>query len=431
MNYQAIYQQKKASIDQVLNLIESGDRVAVASSVMEPAGILGRLHTIADRVRDVHVYMGVSFQDHEFIGNPQYRDSFVTESSFYSALMRKKHEHRCISHTPGNMHDISRRRNDKRPPRIFFGCATPMDEHGYLRLSLSLQTEPPFIEAADLIVLEVLPDMPVVGGETEIHISDVDYVVEVNRPVPQLARRGVTAEEQEIGRYVASLVNDGDTIQLGIGGVPDAVAQAFRGKRDLGIHTEMLTNSVVDLVEGGIVTNKKKTLHRGKTVTTFIAGDDRLYRYVHNNPSVVVLRGDYVTDPAVVAQNDNMVSINTTLQVDLTGQICSESIGTRQFSGTGGQSDTAQGATNSKYGRSIIALTSTAKNHTVSKIQAVLSPGAVVSLSRNNIDYIVTEYGIAAMRGRSIAERVEALISVAHPDFRAQLRKDAERYQLW
>ena len=193
----------------------------------------------------------------------------------------------------------------------------------------------------------------------------------------------------------------------------------------------MITSCIADLVECGVITNKKKTLYNGKIVGTFAFGDQKLYDMLDNNPSIMILSGSYVNDPFVVAQNDNMVSINTAIQVDLTGQICSESIGTRQYSGSGGQNDTAEGAIHSKNGRSIIALKSTVKDESVSTIQAILTPGSVVTLSRNNVDYIVTEYGIAALRGRSVVERVESLISIAHPKFREELRNQVEQYMLW
>jgi len=269
--------------------------------------------------------------------------------------------------------------------------------------------------------------VPMVYGDNEIYSSQVEYLNELKRPLPQIDKMPITDVERKIGEYVASLVRDGDTIQLGIGSIPDAIAEAFKDKRDLGIHTEMITNSMVDLVEWGVVTGRKKTLHRGKIVGTFALGNQRLYDFLNHNPSVLMLPGDYVNDPRVIAQNDNMVAINTAIAVDLTGQVAAESIGYRQYSGTGGQNDMVLGATHSRGGRSIIALRSTAKNDTISKIQTFLPEGSVVSVSRNSVDYVVTEYGIAFLKSQSLRQRALNLINIAHPKFREQLRREAEK----
>jgi acyl-CoA hydrolase len=305
-----------------------------------------------------------------------------------------------------------------------------MDTHGYFKCSLCQIIEHKMAEICDLIILEVNPNMPEVGGDTFIHISQIDHLVEVDTPVPQLPKSAIGSVEETIGKYIAELVNDGDTIQLGIGSIPDAAALAFKSKKDLGVHTEMIGNSIADLVEAGTITGKKKSLHRGKIIGTFALGDKKLYDFMNNNPGVEILRGSYVNDPFVIAKNDNMVSINSCISVDLTGQINAESIGSRQYSGTGGASDTAYGAIHAKNGRSIIAVKSTVKKGTASSIVPVLAPGAIVSIQRNNIDYVVTEYGIAPLRGRSIKERVNNLIAVAHPDFRQELKAGAEQYWL-
>ena len=306
-----------------------------------------------------------------------------------------------------------------------------MDKHGYFQIPLCLIHEREFLDHADRIIVQVNPNLPRVYGDTEFHIRDVDCVVEAATPLPYLPESQPSELETTIGQYVASLIRDGDTIQLGIGGIPDAAAFALMDKHDLGIHSEMLTNTMVDLVEAGVITGRKKSLHPGKIVGTFAYGTQRLYDMLDQNPSVRMLRGSYVNDPAVVAQNDNFVSVNSCLSVDLTGQICSESIGSRQYSGSGGQVDMAVGAAHSKGGRSIIAVASTKKGGTVSSITAQLAAGSVVTLNRNEVDCVVTEYGIAYLKGRSVRERVENLIAVAHPDFRADLRKQANDLYLW
>ncbi len=299
-----------------------------------------------------------------------------------------------------------------------------MDKHGYMRSSLTNMYERHYFDNADKIILEVNPNLPWIEGNSEIHISKVDRLVEVNTPIPTIGQATLTEEDISIGNYIGELINDGDTIQLGIGGIPDAIALALKDKKDLGIHTEMINSGMAKLMKEGVITNERKTFLKGKTVGAFAFGDQELYDNLDRNPSILILDSHFTNDLSIIARNDNMVSINTSLQVDLTGQVCSESIGTRHYSGTGGQTETAIGANLSKNGRSIIALKSTAKAGTISSITPVLSPGAIVTLSRNSVDYVVTEYGVAPMKGRSIRDRVSNLISIAHPNFREELRKE-------
>ncbi|MCR4442450.1 MAG: acetyl-CoA hydrolase/transferase C-terminal domain-containing protein [Peptococcaceae bacterium] len=429
--FQQMYNSKKITVEQALGLIRSGDEIVAGFCGLEPMAVLSRLHTIKDRVEDVTVWFSLGMGKYEFFTNPELKNHFHTKSWFYSGGIRSAHSLGTVSYQPGHLHNAMTRKLQVSCPRVFIGTATPMDRHGYVKVSLSVLYEKEFIEKADLVIMEINPRLPNVGGDTEIHIRDIDYVIEVDRPIPELPPSEVTEVERTIGAYVASLVNDGDTIQLGIGAIPNAVAQPFMDKHDLGVHTEMITTSMADLAEAGVITGRKKTLHRGKIVGTFALGSQKLYDFLDENPSVILMRGPYVNDPYVIAQNDNMVSINTALQVDLTGQVCSESIGTQHYSGTGGQTDTAVGAIHAKNGRSIIAVYSTAKGGTISTIQPWLSPGAAVTLQRNNVDYVVTEYGIACLKARTIRERVENLIAVAHPDFRAELRETAFKHEIW
>jgi acyl-CoA hydrolase len=266
-----------------------------------------------------------------------------------------------------------------------------------------------------------------------VHVSDIDYMVEVDYDVPVLPDTEPNEKDLAIGQHIANYIHDGDTIQLGIGAIPNAVAHALKDKKDLGVHTEMLTTGFMKLYQQGVITNKKKTLHPGKMVAAFALGTKELYDFIDDNPGILLLDGNYVNDPSVIAKNDNQVSINTTLQVDLAGQCASESIGSTQYSGTGGQTDTATGAQKAKGGRSFIALYSTAMVRTktgerveTSKIVPQLLQGAYVSLSRNDVDHIVTEYGVAELRGTSVAERARRLIAVAHPKFRDELTEQAK-----
>lgn len=421
------YRRKVASVDEILNTLKSGDEIVAALGASEPMEILGKLHNIKDKIDNITIWCTLSTQNYKFFSELGMKDVFTTKSWFYSAPIRVGHKLGNISYQPGHLHNITNRKLDIGIPNVIIGTVSPLDKHGYVKSSLSVLYEKEFMEKADLVIMEVNPNFPEVHGDTQIHISEIDYFVETNRPVPELPRDILSEKDKTIGEYVASLVNDGDTIQLGIGRIPDAVAQAFMNKSDLGVHTEMITSSMADLAKAGVITGKKKNLHQGKIVGTFAFGDKELYEFLDNNPSIALLRGSYVNNPYIISQNDNMVSINTALQVDLTGQVCSESIGIMQYSGTGGQSDTAIGAIHSKNGCSIIALYSTVKDDTISTIQPYLTPGAAVTLHRNDVDYIITEYGIAPMKGRTVRERVDNLIGIAHPDYRKKLREDASK----
>lgn len=429
--YQEKYNSKKITVDEALMFIKPGDEIVSGFCGLEPMSILSKLHTIKDKVQDVKVWYSLGMGNYEFFNKPEMKESFITNSWFFSTGVRNAHSLGTVSFQPVHLHNGFLRKIQVKPPNIFIGTVTPMDRHGYVKTSLSCLYEKAFVETADLVIMEVNPRLPNVGGDTEVPIDDIDYIVEVDRPFPVLPVAEITDTDKVIGEYVTSLVNDGDTIQLGIGGIPNAVALAFNKKQELGIHTEMITSSMADLAEAGVITGRKKNLHKGKMIGTFALGTQKLYDFLDNNPSVQLLRGEYVNDPFVIARNDNMVSINTGLQVDLTGQICSEAIGLKTWSGTGGQNDTAEGAIHAKNGRSIIALYATARNGTISTIQPWLTPGSPVTLSRNNIDYIVTEYGIAPMKARTIRERVDNLIAIAHPDFRRGLREAAFKHEIW
>ena len=315
---------------------------------------------------------------------------------------------------------------------------SPMDSHGYFSLSVSAIYERDLIDQGALVLLEVNPNFPRTFGDTQVHISEVDALVESDRPIPTKSLVPYTEVDKKIGAFVASLVEDGSTIQLGIGNIPNAVANELRSKRHLGIHTEMFTETMVDLIECGAVDNSQKGFMNGFSVCSFTMGSQRLYDFVHNNPSVLFKSSTFSNDPYTIARNNKFVSVNASLEIDLTGQCASETVGNLQWSGTGGQSETVQGAQMSPGGKSIIAMHSTysatdadGKEVLHSKIVPFLARGAAVTTSRNDTDYVVTEYGIAWLRGLNIRERVEALVKIAHPDFRDWLREEAERNMIW
>lgn len=421
------------TIDQIIDLVQSDMHIVVGSAASEPQAFMLNLSKAANRVKHVTVSNCLPVADADFYVNEKYRDAFFLDGWFYTAVLRKAHKHGNISFIPNNLHFAGKKRLDYREVDIFVTAATMPDKHGFVSLSLSNIYEKEILEQAKIVVLEVNDHFPTTYGDMEVHISDVDYLVKTDYSPPTLPNPEPNEKDITIGNFIANEIHDGDTLQLGIGGIPNAVAKALMDKKDLGIHTEMFTSNMVDLINAGVVTGKKKTLHKGKHVCCFAFGNQELYDFIDQNPSVMMLQGKYVNDPAIIGLNDNQVSINSTLEIDLTGQCCSESIGTMHFSGTGGQTDTAVGAQNAKNGRSFISLYSTAmvRNRTtgekeeVSKIVTTLKPGAAVSLSRNDVDYVVTEYGIVNLRGKNIRERAKLLISIAHPKFRDQLKKEA------
>ncbi len=425
------YKEKLVTLEEAMDSLKDGDIIGTSQCANEPTIFLDAMHTLKGKGKKLRMFAPMCFTPHDFMTDESTKEYLDMDITFLMGPTRKGREMGIFNYYPGDLHNGAGRWVEANGCTVFIAAATPMDKHGYFMIPLCLIHERTFLEAADRVILQVNPNLPRIYGDTEVHIRDVDMIVEAATPLPILPQSSPSELEQTIGGYVASLVNDGDCIQLGIGGIPDAAAMALMDKHDLGVHSEMITNSMADLMEAGVINGKKKNYMQGKIVGTFAYGTQRLYDMLDESPCVRMLRGETVNDPQIVSMNDNFVSINACLGVDLTGQVCSETIGSRQYSGSGGQADMAIGAAHSKNGRNIIATASTKKGGTVSTISAQLELGSVVTLGRNQLDYVVTEYGIAPLRGRSIRQRVENLISVAHPDFRPQLREDAKRLMLW
>lgn len=428
------YREKMITVQEALALVKSDTCIVTAVAAAEPQAFLGELHTIADRVKNVNVNICLSLRSYPFLESAEYEESFDVVSWFHGPGSRKAQKLRKISYYPNNLHFMGSKRLTAIKPNIFVGTASYPDEHGFVSLSMSNVYEKEVLEQADIVIIEINKNCPRTFGDVELHVNDIDYLIETDYELPIIPSAEPNEKDLAIGKYIAEYIKDGDCIQLGIGGIPNAVAKSLYDKKDLGVHTEMLTAEMVALAKAGVINGKCKQSYKGKMVATFAMGTKEMYEYMDNNPSIAILNSAYVTDPYVVAQNDNQVSINTTLEVDLMGQCSSESLGSVQFSGTGGQTDTAVGAQMSKNGRSFIALYSTAmvknpvtgEKEEVSKIVCQLKPGAAVSLSRNDIEYLVTEYGVVCLKGRTIKERVKLIISIAHPKFREQLLKEAE-----
>jgi len=302
-----------------------------------------------------------------------------------------------------------------------------VDRHGYMSLGVGVDTSRAAMDAADVVLAQVNPRMPRVHGDSWVHVSEIDAIVEEESPLVELPHPPDRPEDAVMGRIISEMIPDGATIQLGIGGVPNAVAGSLLGHKDLGIHTEMFVDAMVDLIQKGVATGARKNFHRGKALFAFAAGSQRLYDFLDDNPGIESHPVSYTNAPANIARNDGLISVNSTIEIDLTGQCCSESMGATQWSGTGGQHDFARGAFDSKDGKSIIAFYSTAKSGEVSRVVPTLKPGAVVTTPRTEVHWVVSEHGAACLKGKCTSERARALIGLAHPRFRDELTAEARR----
>lgn len=429
------YKGKLRSLEEAIRGLPRKATVVVSMACMEPMGFLGNLHRHQEHFEFLTVTSCLNLGVFPFCEEQRYQSTFVNENWFFGPTARRTQElgFRLVDYLPNNLHlagtqKVEAERARGGGPLVFWGMVTPMQEKsGFFNLGLSNVYELDVLEQADMVVLEVNDRVPWLFGETQVHLDQADRIVEHSHEIPTIPILEPSEVEQQIAARIAELVPDGATLQIGIGGIPNAVAKLLAAKHDLGIHTEMFTESMIDLFEAGAITNRKKNLWPGKFIFTFAMGTERMYRWLENNPGVLELRGRYVNDPFVVAQNDNMVSINTALCVDLTGQVASESLGPRQFSGTGGQLDTHRGAVKSRGGRGIIALRSTAKGGSISTIVPMLPPGSAVTVPRQDVDTVVTEAGAAVLRGRTVSQRVRALVEIAHPDFRESLTAEARK----
>ena len=429
---QKAYHDKFISMDEALSNIKSGDVIAVAAYGNEPVRFLRRLHEIKDRgVRDVTLWLANPQEEYPFLKMEGMEDVISILSIFYGKSLRDIHSTGRVSFVPNNLHACVDAMLRTRKPNVFVGAVTPMDRFGYVCMSTSQQFELELFDVCETVMLEVNTALPFIAGTTRIPVEKVHYFMEGEDTVFNAPLYPRTEIQETIADYAASLIHDGDTLQLGIGGMPDAVAERLTDRKDMGIYTEMLGSAMGKLMACGAVNNSRKSFHRNRTVAAFTWGTRALYDYIDDNPMVDLLPVGYVNDPVNIMKNENMVSVNTALEIDLTGQICSETIGGKQYSGTGGAWDFAYGAFHAKNGRGIIALQSTAKGGTISRIVPRLTAGNVVTIPRNIVDIVVTEHGIARLRGKSVRQRAAELISVAHPDFREALRRQARELEIW
>ncbi len=427
MTLPSLYNKRKCSAADAARAVNSGDRVFLTGNCSVPMALIEALIERAPLLENVEVVQVLTVNSSGFV-QPQLEGHIRVNTLFISEDVREAVNDARADFTPVFLSEIPKLfRKELKIDVALIHVSVP-DEHGYCSYGIEVGVTKTAAENARIIIAQVNPNMPRTLGDSFIHVSKLDYIVEVDTPLPEI-RMGESSPLQEaIARYIADMIEDGSTLQTGIGGIPNAVLRYLNDKRDLGIHTELFSDGVVGLVEAGIINNARKTLHPGKMVAGFVLGTKHLYDFIHDNPVVELHPTEYVNDPFLIAQNERMVAINSALEVDLTGQVCADSIGPRLYSGVGGQVDFIRGAGRSRGGKPIIALPSTAKNDTVSRIVWQLKPGSGVVTTRNDVHYVVTEFGVAALHGKTIRERVRALIAIAHPNFREEL--EAKAYEL-
>ncbi|MEA1962505.1 MAG: acetyl-CoA hydrolase/transferase C-terminal domain-containing protein [Bacillota bacterium] len=421
LKWQDYYNNRITSAQEAVKCIKSGDRVVLGHACGEPKMLPEAMVARASELKDVEVVHMVAMGKGLY-AQPEMEGHFRHNGLFIGGPTRKAVSEERADYTPCFFSEIPVLfRENRLPVDVALVTVTPPDQHGFVSLGVSVDYTLQAIKSAKTVVAEVNPNMPRTTGDSYIKVTEIDYFVPSELPITELQPPAIGEVEEQIGRHIATLIDDGATLQLGIGAIPDAVLKFLTNKHDLGIHSEMFSDGVMDLVEAGVVTCEKKTLHPGKMIVTFLMGTKKLYKWVDENPMVEMYPVDYVNDPYVVMRNDKMVAINSALQVDALGQVAADTLGPVQFSGVGGQVDFVRGAARSKGGRAIIALPSTAAKGKVSRIVPTLDHGASVTTSRNDIDYVVTEYGIAALRGKTVRQRMEALVNIAHPDFRDEI----------
>lgn len=423
-NWSEQYRNKRCSADEAMLSIADGQRIFLSGNCSVPRTLLKALVDRAPVLRDVEIVQVLTIGSSGYV-SPEMQGHLRVNTMFISDDVRGAVQDGRADFTPVFLSEIPGLFRTQLPVDVALIHISPPDEHGYCSYGIEVGVTKTAAEVAKIVIAEINPQMPRTLGDSFIHISHVDYVVEVDYALPEIRMGDPSQVQQSIARYADSLIEDHSTIQTGIGGIPDAVLGFLGDRRNLGIHTELFSDGVVELVEQGVITNASKTLHPGKIIAGFVLGTQRLYHFIHNNPLIELHPTEYVNDPFRIAQNERMVAINSAIEVDLTGQVCADSMGPKLYSGVGGQVDFIRGAARSKGGKPIIALPSTAKDDTLSRITWQLKPGAGVVTSRNDVHYVITEFGIAYLHGKTIRERVTALINIAHPNFREMLEAKA------
>jgi 4-hydroxybutyrate CoA-transferase len=425
MDWKTDYAAKRTTAGEAMKCVKSGDRVVFAHACGEPLELVDALVARAAELEHVEINHMVAMGKGEY-ARPEYAGSFFHKSLFVGASTREAVKDGRADYIPVFFHEIPKLFCEGYlPPDVVLAQVSPPDKHGFCSFGISVDYTKPAAQVSKTVVAQVNPNMPRTHGDAFIHVSEIDIVVESEQPIIELQPPRIGPVEEAIGRHIAGLVDDGSCLQLGIGGIPDAVLAFLHEKNDLGIHSEMFSEGVVDLYNEGVITNTRKAVNRDKMTATFLMGTRRLYDFVDDNPAVNMFPVNFVNDPYVIGQNDRVVAINSAIQVDVMGQVVADAMGANQFTGIGGQVDFVRGAARSRDGKAIIALPSTAKKGAVSRIVAALLPGTAITTMRADVDYIVTEHGVAHLRGLGLRERAEALVEIADPAFRDQIRDEA------
>lgn len=426
MDFMNTYHSRIVTAEEAVRKIKSRDRVFLTGNCSTPQTILAALVDYAPNLHNVEITQALTIGPADYVA-PEMEGHLRVNTMFVSANIRKAVQEGCADFTPVLLSEFTLLfKKGYLPLDVALIHVSPPDNYGFCSFGTEVGLTKTPAESAEMIIAEVNQQMPRTLGDSFIHISKIDYIVPVDYPLPEMAMSGEGPSEiiETIAGYIAELIPDGATMQMGIGAIPDAVLKYLYDKKDLGVHTELFSDGVIDLVEAGVLTNARKTLHPGKIIAGFILGTQRLYKWVDDNPLIELHPTEYVNDPFVIAQNYRQVAINSAIEVDLTGQVCADSIGPKLYSGVGGQLDFIYGASRSNGGVPIIALPSTAKQY--SRIVAMLKPGAGVVTTRNHVRYVVTEYGVADLYGKTIRQRAKALINIAHPQFREELTRQAK-----
>jgi 4-hydroxybutyrate CoA-transferase len=423
-NWLKHYNEHKKTPSEAVRLVKSGDWIVFSHACGEPRLLPGELVKRAGELKEVKILHMVPMGEALYC-REEYASSFRHIAFFAGTATRKAIWENRADYVPTFFSKIPSLLGSRYPVDVAMVTVSPPDQNGFCSLGVSVDYTKKAVESAKLVIAEVNPSMPRTHGDSFVHVEDLNCIVEVDQPIYELKSVELTDVELSIGKHVAELIQDGCCLQLGIGGIPDAVLSNLESFKDLGIHSEMISNGIMSLVDRGVINCRQKTLHKGHIVLTFIMGTRVLYDWLDDNPMIEMHTVDYVNNPYVISQNRNMISINSALEVDLLGQVSADTLGPRQFSGVGGQVDFVRGSQLSPGGKAVIALPSTAKDGAISRITAQLAPGSAVSTSRNDVDYIVTEFGIAELRGKTVRQRMKELINIAHPNFRDELGKQA------
>jgi acyl-CoA hydrolase len=424
---QDLYRLKHGNAIDALDHLRDGDMIIVPTGVGEPPTLLTALSEHRTRFRDIKVAQILAMRKYGYFERES-ADHVRHASLFFGGASRLGGQGGWCDFIPNYFSEIPVLiERDLMPADVVFAMASPMNAQGFFSLSLGTDYTMAAVAKARVVVLEVNPNVPFAHGQCHVHISQVTALIESDEAIMEVGLPAIGPVQEAIGKYVADMIEDGSTLQIGYGGIPDAVVMQLTAKHDLGIHTEMIGDGILKLVECGAVNNRKKTLLPGKMVATFALGSRKLYEFMHHNPMLEMHPSSFTNDPYIAGQNDKLMSINATLQVDLLGQCGSESIAHLPYSGTGGQVDFVRAANRSRGGKSFIVLPSTAKDGTISRIVPTLTAGTHATTSKNDVNYVVTEYGVAQLRGKSAKQRAHELISIAHPDFRGWLREEANK----